>query len=147
MTLSCCLFNVCHMYLDGLFYCFWFEVGLKFPFIYLSCCLILIMSLALCVGGQLMSKDVEIYLQSLLKDRGVFFVCVHLILVINSLTSHYFNWLYPVGFSDTTSLASIILILLTALHHMVCKDVIEHCLLMIYLIILFIFCAIWLTTA
>lgn len=83
------------------------------------------------------------------KGQGCFFfcVCVRLILVINSLTSHYFNWLCPVGFSDTTSLASIILILLTALHHMVCKDVIEHCLLMIYLIILFLFCAIWLTTA
>lgn len=60
-----------------------------------------------------MSKDAErsAFTESI-KEQGLFFVCVCLILTINSLTSSCFNWLCPVGFSDTALLSSIILILL-----------------------------------
>ena len=71
------------------------------------------MSLALCGRAQLMSKDAErsVFTESI-KGQGLFCVCVCLIVTINSLTSSCFNWLCPVGFSNTASLSSIILILL-----------------------------------
>lgn len=72
--------------------------------------------------------------------KGQRFFCMCLILMINSLTSSCVNWLRPVGFSDTASLSSIILILL--------QPFTACCVNMLLNTVDLIFsCALWLSTA